>query len=265
MNIFCKFGIMVRGDTVNTLKDIRITEIKSVSEIYSEKGRRFCMHNRESFGLSFCRGGQITYTQNEEKYISDKDNAIILPKGKSYSLKGDKTGIFPVVNFDCVGFSTDTFLILPLYNRELVIKDFEHIMELYGIAGKELKCISLLYDILYRLSADSGAMSPHLSRAVAYIENHFSQSELSNSELAEIAGISEVYLRRLFQKQFGVSPKQYILDMRIKKAEQFLTTNMRINDIAEKCGYASVYHFSRSFRQYTGASPTEYRNAHTLL
>ena len=147
MNIFCKFGIMVRGDTVNTLKDIRITEIKSVSEIYSEKGRRFCMHNRESFGLSFCRGGQITYTQNGEKYISDKDNAIILPKGKSYSLKGDKTGIFPVVNFDCVGFSTDTFLILPLYNRELVIKDFEHIMELYGIAGKELKCISLLYDI----------------------------------------------------------------------------------------------------------------------
>lgn len=223
------------------------------------------MHNRDSFGLSFCRGGQITYALNGKKYISNKDNVIILPKGKSYSLKGDKTGIFPLVNFDCVGFSTDTFLTFPLHNRELVIKDFEHITKFFGTAGKELKCISLLYDILYRLSADGNTVSPHLRKAVAYIENHFSQSELSNSELAEIAGISEVYLRRLFQKQFGISPKQYILDMRIKKAEQFLTTNMQINDIAEKCGYASVYHFSRSFRHCTGVSPTEYRNSHTLL
>lgn len=67
------------------------------------------------------RGGQITYTQNGEKYISDKDNAIILPKGKSYSLKGDKTGIFPIVNFDCVGFSKSSSA-LPQQNTAMLIR-----------------------------------------------------------------------------------------------------------------------------------------------
>lgn len=245
--------------------NIRITQIKSVIDVYSEKGRRLEMQNRECYGLSFCRGGQITYTHNGERFISDKDNAIILPKGQSYSLKGDLTGMFPLVNFDCIGFSTDTFLVLPLHNCELIMKNFERMMRLYGIAGKELKCISLLYDILYMLLSESNTMSPHLNKAITYIEEHFPESELSSSALAEAAGISEVYLRRLFQKQFGISPKQYILDMRIKKAQQFLTANMKIGDIAERCGYTSVYHFSRSFRQYTGASPTEYRNLHSLL
>ena len=70
----------------------------------------------------------------------------------------------------------------------------------------------------------------------------------------------------MFTQNFGVSPKQYLIDMRIKLAKQLLLEDEKlISDIAESCGFGSVYHFSRTFKQATGMSPTEYRRSVNIL
>ena len=72
------------------------------------------MTNRQSYGLSLCISGQITYTMNGENYISDQNKAVLLPKGGTYSLHGDKEGFFPVVNFKCENFNCDEIVVVSL-------------------------------------------------------------------------------------------------------------------------------------------------------
>ena len=57
-----------------------------------------------------------------------------------------------------------------------------------------------------------------------------------------------------------MTPRQYILDLRLRLARQLLSeTRESIGAIAEQCGFSSVYHFSRAFHQSTGRTPSEYR------
>lgn len=80
--------------------------------------------------------------------------------------------------------------------------------------------------------------------------------------LAEVAGslnISEGHLSRIFSEQTGQSFVKYLVRVRIEKAKEYLsTTHLRIYEVAEKVGYSSTEHFSRSFKEVTGKSPKEY-------
>ncbi len=80
------------------------------------------------------------------------------------------------------------------------------------------------------------------------------------SEMAEFCNISENYLRRLFKKYTGLSPKEYIDAARINRASELLSSSdMKIMEIAEFLGYQDPYHFIRRFTKLTGCSPGRYR------
>ena len=81
---------------MSVFDEIVITEIKDVLMIPSPKGRYTEMKNRESYGLSFCKSGQITYTQNGTETVSDKYHAEILPKGGTYTLTATKREFSPL-------------------------------------------------------------------------------------------------------------------------------------------------------------------------
>ena len=122
---------------------------------------------------------------------------------------------------------------------------------------KKLLQYQLLYGILEKLEVEQ-THNP-LSSIISYLETHISSSNITNEFLAQKMGISEVYLRKLFLSNLGVTPKQYILNLRIKAAQQLLiSTSSSITEISEKCGFASVYHFCRIFKQKTALTPSEY-------
>ena len=97
------------------------------------------------------------------------------------------------------------------------------------------------------------------NHAINFIKNNISNPELSNLLISQNINISEVYLRKLFAAKYNISPKQYILDMRIKKAKHLLTNSpYSITAIGTDCGFSSVYIFSRCFKNRVGISPSEY-------
>lgn len=235
-----------------------VTNIKEIFTVSSPKGRAEKIFKRKSYGISFCIDGQITYTHNGTKTISDKDHVIILPKGQTYTLHGDKTGSFPVINFLCSEALCDTVEAFPIQNPNTYIKDFELMKSLSLFKENRAKTMSIFYDMLYRLSSQitSGSV---ISQAAAYLESNYDNPNLTNAELAKQCNISEVYFRRIFAKHYNMTPKQYIINIRISRAKQLLAEGaLKVNAVAERCGFSNQYHFCRIFKERTGITPTEY-------
>ena len=103
------------------LNDIILTKSEEVFTILSPKGRFETINNRKCYGLSFCREGQITYIHNGKEFVSNKNHAIFLPKGKSYSLRGDKKGTFSVINFSAENFPCDEFMLIPISDADVFL------------------------------------------------------------------------------------------------------------------------------------------------
>ncbi|MBC2607511.1 helix-turn-helix domain-containing protein [Pelagicoccus albus] len=82
----------------------------------------------------------------------------------------------------------------------------------------------------------------------------------SAKEMAATVGISESHLRARFRESCGISLGRHLRQLRLEKACGMLRLGTsRISEIAENCGFTSVYTFSRAFAHAYGMSPSEYR------
>ncbi|XPF94739.1 AraC family transcriptional regulator [Colwellia sp. RE-S-Sl-9] len=80
--------------------------------------------------------------------------------------------------------------------------------------------------------------------------------------LAEISNLSPEHFSRKFKSAFNISPKRYILSKRIELAKQLLLEKFSVGEVSEQCGFCDLYHFSRTFKQSTGMSPTQFCKAY---
>jgi AraC-like DNA-binding protein len=86
---------------------------------------------------------------------------------------------------------------------------------------------------------------------------------LSPERIAKELHVGYSFFRRLFKTQTGFSPKQYRLQIRFRRACDFLrNTDLTIKEISQELGYDSPYHLSTDFRKRQRASPTVWRESH---
>lgn len=243
---------------MNELESITVTDIKKMFTVMSPRSKTAEITDREYFGLSFCIDGQITYTIDGKKVVSDRTKVVILPKGRSYSLHGDKTGRFPVINFDCLNLTCSEILSFTVLNPAAYIKNYEKMKALSLFDGNRAEIMSIFYGILHRITLDNTSKG-RLAPAINLIEKDFGNPKLTNTVLARECNISEIYFRKIFTEEYKLSPKQYLIEVRINKAKQLLTDGfLKINAVASQCGFTNQYHFSRIFKEKTGFTPTEY-------
>jgi DNA-binding GntR family transcriptional regulator/AraC-like DNA-binding protein len=105
-----------------------------------------------------------------------------------------------------------------------------------------------------------GGLGPARLRRVTGLVHARIEDELSLEEMARSVGLSTAHFSQMFRKSTGQSPHQFVLLQRIERAKEMLSAaEGRILDIAIACGFKTQQHFARVFRQFCGASPTEYR------
>ena len=155
------------------LKNIVLTKIEELLTIHSPRGRFETINNRKWYGLSFCRDGQITYLHNGKEFVSDKNHAIFIPKGASYSLRGDKKGIFPVINFCAENFPCDEFMLVPISDTDVFLHDFEQMKALSLFDRNRAKVISIFYDIIHRLTVSQSSAPGIIQSIQGYIEKNY--------------------------------------------------------------------------------------------
>ena len=98
-----------------------------------------------------------------------------------------------------------------------------------------------------------------LKRVLDHIHNHITQ-DVDIDVLANVACLTKPYLIRLFKRELGTSPLQYINGKKVERAQLLLyTTDMPIKEVAYALGFSDHSYFIRMFRKMTGTTPQDYR------
>lgn len=106
-----------------------------------------------------------------------------------------------------------------------------------------------------------GIVDRRLRRALEFMHDNCAR-DLSLSEIAAAAYLSEFHFARLFKKITGATPHAYLAALRIERARQLLVeTDLAITEVGARVGYNSQSHFTKIFREATGLTPLAFRAA----
>jgi ligand-binding sensor domain-containing protein/signal transduction histidine kinase/DNA-binding response OmpR family regulator len=151
----------------------------------------------------------------------------------------------------------DAYIVKP-FNIDLLIKQSMNLIEnrnrieIKPLENKEIK------DILTPTPLQS-ADQQLLEKVVKLINENISDPDLSVEFLAENIGISRVHLYRKLKELTNQSPSDFIKTIRIKQAAvQLANQKVQVSEVAYSVGFSNLSHFSNSFKEYYGISPTEY-------
>ena len=105
-----------------------------------------------------------------------------------------------------------------------------------------------------------GLPSYKLKQSLEYINDNL-EEPIKLSDIAKLVNTSQFYFCRLFRESIGISPYQYVLQQRIKKARNLIeNSSLSLIDIAYESGFSSQSQMTHHFRKSVGVTPKVYRN-----
>lgn len=114
------------------------------------------------------------------------------------------------------------------------------------------------------VASDAGTALRH-RRAVSEVAAEIHRDPGGCKDIGRLAsrrGYHSKYFARLFREFTGQNPREFLIQAKIHKAQDLLrNSDLSVGEVADLCGYSSVYFLSRQFKQSTGLTPTEYRAA----
>ncbi len=104
-------------------------------------------------------------------------------------------------------------------------------------------------------------VSPIVRQGIRYIKGHLNE-RIMLEDVAQYCCLSKYHFSHLFKKEVGVSIVDFINKLRLEKAKYYLeTTDLTVQQIANKVGFQDANYFSRMFKKSNRLSPSEYRSA----
>ncbi len=139
-----------------------------------------------------------------------------------------------------------------------IIHTFSTLKTPQDIIGFTKKTAEEVYKVNQALKAN--LVEKYYIKITMYLEDNYSEFDLSLEKLADDMSLSPSYISSLFKKHDTTFVK-YLTNLRMEHAKSLLQDhNNKIVEIARAVGYPDPYYFSNCFKKYTGLSPREYRN-----
>lgn len=95
----------------------------------------------------------------------------------------------------------------------------------------------------------------------AFMDKYYGE-KIELSKMATAACMSRFHYIRIFGQVYGISPRQYLRDLRLTKAKEFLNKGLPIAHVCYEVGYESVPTFSTAFKKATSYTPAAYQKMH---
>ena len=114
-----------------------------------------------------------------------------------------------------------------------------------------------------KIGADEKTLPGWLLQTKEFLHGNFTES-VSIEEISKIADVHPVHLSRVFRAKFGCTIGEYVRRLRVEFARrQICATDTYLTEIASAAGFADLSHFSRTFKEYFGLTPSEYRKIYS--
>lgn len=224
-------------------------------------------HTHEHWELVYCTGGQGAFQFENGSVLPYRSGEMVAIPPRVVHANSSKDGFtnihltmvdpsFPYktafrVADDSVGSLRSAFSQVKFYymndvrRRELVLE--------------ALGALIASYIVVFRSNAEFSEPVEKLRESI--IQN-YSRSEYALDEVIRQMPFHYDYLRKLFKKEVGMSPLEYMTSLRMKNAEMLLTAmwanGYSVSEIARMCGFDDALYFSRVFKKNYGCSPTTY-------
>lgn len=251
-------------------KDIVVTKIHSVLSFNNKNSQKVCdysgkiAHNELILKLD---GETEIYFKNQS-FKDVKGTVRFLPKTDlSVRYLSEK-----IESGSCIDIFFETLEPIPSEAFTVNYKNFEKLSALFKRAenvwkkkqaGFEYTAIGCLYEILAVLKQKS-VYTPSkkimiIKPAIDYIAENFT-SDFNVTQLSSMCNISYTYFKKIFTEIYKMTPRSYIIFLRIKYACDLLKSQMyNVTEISELCGFSNVYYFSKCFKKQMGVPPSEYK------
>ena len=249
----------------------------------TREGVNTSFHKRkfDYWGLQFVWKGDIVLQIEEGKsFTASAPFVFITTPGKLFSY-ACPPGKRRSHSFCCFrGKRVEEYIesgLLPVNEEEpfIPIHDSKFFQEKFRLLIRELripdvfhhaKAVLLLEELFLTLLEENAYSSlrekDHWSALRSLQEEvaSFPEKEWDFKKESKKLSLSYSQFRFLYKGMTGKPPWQYLLACRLRKGEELLlTTHLRVNEIAHLCGFEDEFHFSRSFRQNKGLSPSRFR------
>ncbi len=108
---------------------------------------------------------------------------------------------------------------------------------------------------------DSPTSKTYIVNTIISYFNENYRKKISLNKISQNMYLSPVYISKLFKEETGESPINYLIQLRLEKAKDILSTTSEasIKDIAKDVGYDDAYYFSKLFKKYYGVAPSHYK------
>ena len=237
-----------------------ICEAVSALSVKDRAGKRFSHASRYAAAFILTGRGRIRIAYAGGELTVDPEHAVYLPEGLTYLNECLCDAESVVLNFHALRAPREPLSCRPIpFSRALEIG--ERVAHCAKLETPSARCesLSLLYAVAAELLSAEGSRAPAslTERALAFMRLQCDRQSLTVADVARHCHVSEIWLRKLFARELGVSPHKRLTELRMQRAALLLEEKRPIKEIAHSVGYADVYQFSRAYKSYFGHAPTK--------
>lgn len=216
--------------------------------------------------LSLRLSGSCDFESPGGNFSVNEGDILYIPSDIKYKQRTESEELI-VIHF--VNYNKQEKQAIEIFSSESTARiraEFERIYDIWSVKKKGYRqmCTSILYMILY-LAAESnekdyGEINRIMNGAVNYIHQNYKKKDIAVSDIAKRMFVSDSYFRRVFKKNYGISPAEYIISLKLEYASELLSSgHYSVSEVAQKAGYDDTKYFSRIFKKRFSKTPTEYK------
>ena len=217
-------------------------------------------------------GGQIAFGQDlEESDFYSRGEYVILPPYCNYNfLKSDGEDLIVCIEQPLLPSSLPVIIVTNTASLGMqgAVNEAVHYFYTDEYTDRAEGIIAALGQLIVAYVADdySVKLHPVVVTIKADMEKNFTDSTYSAETALRKIPLNYDYVRKLFKKETGVTPHDYLNGIRMDRARQYIEngitnnySNFTVSQIAEACGFAEPLYFSRVFKKHFGVSPMLYQ------
>lgn len=219
--------------------------------------------NRNFNALSFRIFADTILDTKDKKYQLADNDICFVPARTEYTRISANDRLI-VIHFNTINYTFNEIEFFKPHKPDIYVSLFKEILYYWNTkqTGYIYQCTSVLHKILHECYKENYSSAHNINPiyySVKFLESNYRNPDISIEEVAKQSFMSAVYFRKLFKKEYGISPIKYIINLRIEYAISLIETEYySLYEVAALSGYEDYSYFSSEFKRITGVSPSKY-------